>query len=149
METERKFIEEVDSFFADFVLTKHIPGAIYALVARSDSTFLGSQRVHIRSVGLANLERSVPVQSTTRFRIASMTKSFVGLAILVLRDRGLLRLSDPVSKYLPNLRVRPLSADSPTLTILHLLSMAGGLPQDDPWADREMDMTAEQFEGFR
>ncbi|HSN07291.1 MAG TPA: serine hydrolase domain-containing protein, partial [Candidatus Angelobacter sp.] len=35
------------------------------------------------------------------FRIASMTKSFTASTVLLLRDRGLLRLDDPVSAYLP------------------------------------------------
>ncbi len=39
----------------------------------------------------------------TLFRIASMTKSFVACAILILRDRGLLKLSDHVSLHVPEL----------------------------------------------
>ena len=61
----------------------------------------------------------------TVFRIASMTKSFTASAILLLRDRGLLRLDDVVADIAPEFAavVGP-TADSPPVTVRHLLSMA-------------------------
>lgn len=60
--------------------------------------------------------------------------------------RGSLNLSDPVSKYVPEVKqIAPLGADSPPLTIGHLLTMQGGFPQDDPWGDRLLDMSDEDF----
>ena len=52
--------------------------------------------------GMADLEWSIPNSPTTRFNIASMTKQFTAAAILLLEDRGKLKTSDRVKKYLPN-----------------------------------------------
>jgi CubicO group peptidase (beta-lactamase class C family) len=80
------------------------------------------------------------------FRIASMTKSFTAAAILLLRDDGLLLLDDPVELHVPELEnLAPPTADSPPLTIRHLLTMSGGLPTDDPWADRQESMDPRAF----
>ncbi|HEX2784400.1 MAG TPA: serine hydrolase domain-containing protein [Ilumatobacteraceae bacterium] len=78
----------------------------------------------------------------TVFRIASMTKSFTAAAILILRDRGALRLDDPVAHIVPEFSavVGPTS-DSPPITIRHLLSMAAGMVTDDMWADRHLDVS--------
>ncbi len=76
----------------------------------------------------------------TAYRIASMTKSFTAAALLQLRDRGRLRLDDPVAEHVPELAgLGGPTADSPAVTVRQLASMAGGLASDDPWADRLLD----------
>lgn len=89
-----------------------------------------------------------PPQADTAFRIASCTKSFTAAAVLILRDRGLLDLDSDVSTHLPYLRLIPPGEDMPNgpLTLRMLLTMSGGLPTDDPWADRQEAMTAAGFE---
>lgn len=52
--------------------------------------------------GKANFEHNVPNTTTTRFRIASITKQFTATAILQLVDEGLLDLTDTIDQYLPN-----------------------------------------------
>lgn len=84
-------------------------------------------------------------------RIASMSKSFTGLAILLLRDRSLLALDDVVSKYLGQqfadaVQASRVTTDSPPLTIRHLLNHAGGFPTDDPWADRLLGDTKSDYD---
>ncbi len=78
----------------------------------------------------------------TVFRIASMTKSFTASAVLILRDRGLLKLDDVVSDIAPEFAavVGP-TTDSPPITVRDLLSMAGGMTTDDVWADRHLDIS--------
>jgi CubicO group peptidase (beta-lactamase class C family) len=66
------------------------------------------------SYGMADLEWSIPNSPTTRFNIASMTKQFTAAAILLLEDRGKLKTSDLVKKYLPD---APASWDN--ITIYH------------------------------
>jgi CubicO group peptidase (beta-lactamase class C family) len=82
----------------------------------------------------------LPTEQTV-FRIASMTKSFTAVAIVMLRDRGLLRLDDVVADVVPEFAavVGP-TTDSPPITIRHLLTMSGGMATDDAWADRHLDM---------
>ena len=63
----------------------------------------GSAR-HQAVAGLQDRETRRPVDRDTIFHWASITKTFTGVAIMQLRDRGLLSLDDPVVKYVPELR---------------------------------------------
>jgi CubicO group peptidase (beta-lactamase class C family) len=82
----------------------------------------------------------------TRFRIASMTKSFTAAAVLQLRDSGTWKLDDPVSRWIPEtLALRGPTSDSPAITLRHLVTMSAGMSTDDPWADRFLDLDAAGF----
>jgi len=59
------------------------------------------QVVSWEAVGLQNIEKEIPIQRNTLFRIASMTKPFVAAAIMMLSEEGKLHLDDPVDKHLP------------------------------------------------
>jgi CubicO group peptidase (beta-lactamase class C family) len=122
----------LDALYRDYAISNHIPGFIYGVM-------LDGRLIHQMTYGTADLETSIPVEPDTRFRIASMSKSFTALAILKLRDAGKLSLEDPVAKHLREFRkVSPPTSDSPVVTIRHLMRMSVGLPQDDPWADRKL-----------
>jgi CubicO group peptidase (beta-lactamase class C family) len=80
------------------------------------------------------------------FRISSMTKSFTAAAVMLLRDDGLLALDDLAEKYVPELRGwPPVTADSPRVTVRHLLTMTAGFPAEDAWADRQQGLPLEDF----
>jgi CubicO group peptidase (beta-lactamase class C family) len=76
------------------------------------------------------------------YRIASMTKSFTAATVLALRDEGLLALDVPVARYAPTLSGITGEAGWPEITLRDLLAMSSGLPEDDPWADRHLDICA-------
>ena len=68
-----------------------------------------------------------------------MTKSFMAMAVLSLRDEGRLDIDAPLGEVAPELReLAEAGPDAPPVTVRHLLTMDAGLPQDDPWADRLM-----------
>jgi CubicO group peptidase (beta-lactamase class C family) len=135
-------LPEIDRMYTELAEKEHLPGLVIGVV-------LDGKLIHTRSFGMANLERKVPVSASTEFRIASMTKSFVAMATLKLRDAGKLGLDDPVSKYLPELRRVGLpTADSPALTIRNLMTMTTGLPEDNPWGDRQMQIDNAALERF-
>ena len=78
-------------------------------------------------VGSANLEKNQPVNADTIYHWASNTKPFTGIAILQLRDRGLLKLDDPVTKYVPEIRaIHNKFGSMDEITIRHLLTHSGG-----------------------
>lgn len=85
------------------------------------------------------------VTEHTVYRIASMTKSFSAAATLTLRDEGVLRLDDRAADHAPELAALD-RYDSAPITIRDLLSMSSGLPTDDPWADRHLDLTDDEFD---
>jgi CubicO group peptidase (beta-lactamase class C family) len=75
-----------------------------------------------------------------------MTKSFTAATVLQLRDHEALRLDDPVAGHVPAAAgLRGPTADSPPVSIRHLLTMASGLPTDDPWGDRQQSLPAPAF----
>lgn len=77
--------------------------------------------------GLAHQEENRKVDENTIFHWASITKTFTGIAIMQLRDRGKLRLDDPIVKYVPELnKVYNRFGDMKEITIRHLMSHSAG-----------------------
>lgn len=77
--------------------------------------------------GLANQEKQQPVDENTIYHWASITKTFTGIAIMQLRDRGLLKLDDPIIKYLPELKaVHNPFGEMSEITIKHLMMHSAG-----------------------
>jgi CubicO group peptidase (beta-lactamase class C family) len=78
-----------------------------------------------------------PTTQDTVFRIASMSKSFLSAAVLVLRDRGLIDLHAPITRYVPYARARYRDEDV-EMTGEMLLSNRAGLGEDNAWGDRHL-----------
>ena len=72
--------------------------------------------------GMASLERKVPITSSTVFPLASITKAFTAMSVLLAAERGLLALDDDVSKYVPDWSNR-----EQRITIGHVLTHTSGL----------------------
>jgi CubicO group peptidase (beta-lactamase class C family) len=91
--------------------------------------------------GTANLEKKQAVNENTIYHWASITKTFTSIAIMQLRDRGLLKLDDPIIKYLPELReVHNPYGDMSEITIRQLLSHSSGFRDSSfPWKDETKD----------
>ncbi|WP_443643427.1 serine hydrolase domain-containing protein [Amycolatopsis iheyensis] len=80
------------------LLTTHaadLPGAV-ALVAHGE-------QVEAAAVGSADAEGTVPMARDSLFRIASLTKPMTAAAVLLLVDDGVLKLDDPIARWLPEL----------------------------------------------
>lgn len=110
------------------------------------------QTVYRNSFGLADRERNVPVKSDTVYRVYSMTKPVTSALIMDLMEEGKLKLSDPASKYIPQLaqmkvvslgpdgtpqyadQLRPMTIED---LLLHRAGMAygifGGNPIEEAW----------------
>src|SRR5262245_29690720 len=91
-----------------------------------------------RGFGFADVERKVPAAPDTVYRIASISKLFTSTAILQLRDRGRLRLDDPVAAHLPWFGLKDHDPEAPAITIGHLLTHTSGLPRESAfpyWTD--------------
>jgi CubicO group peptidase (beta-lactamase class C family) len=83
--------------------------------------------------GMANLEKNQPVDEDTIYHWASITKTFTGIAIMQLRDRGLLKLDNPIIKYIPELRqVHDPFGDMSEITLRHLMTHSAGF-RDPTW----------------
>ena len=98
-----------------YVKDKTFMGTV--LVARGSDVLLS------KGYGSANLEWNVPNTPSTRFRLGSITKQFTAAAILLLEERGRLKLDDPIKKFIPD---APKAWDS--ITIFNLLTHSSGIP---------------------
>ena len=120
--------------FAQWALRERAPGVAWGFVR--DGELIATGGIGTRDVGV-----DAKPDADTVFRIASMTKSFTGAALMTLVADGQLRLEEPVATYVPELAGwRGPTADGPPLTLRHLASMESGLPTDDAWADRHLDL---------
>ncbi|MGV3761151.1 serine hydrolase domain-containing protein [Parapedobacter sp.] len=129
----------IDSIYDAFATKHHSPGLAYAIVYRGEM-------VHMGTMGYIDMERQIAVTPQSVFRIASMTKSFTAAAILQLRDAGKLRLDDLVTAHIPELKAQRLpTTDSPPMTIRQLLTHTAGLPEDNPWGDRQLEIDDMEF----
>ena len=89
--------------------------------------------------GLQDADANVPVDAQTIYHWASITKTMTGIAIMQLRDRGLLSLDDPIVRYVPELaKVHDPFGDPGAITIRQLMSHSAGFGGATwRWRDRE------------
>ncbi len=103
---------------------EHGPG-LYGLVTEpgAPGSASGSVTVFADSVGIANLDRTRPLEAGDRFRIGSLTKTYVATLVLQLVADGVLALDDTVEKLLPGL-----VPSGDRITVEVLLRLRSGLP---------------------
>ena len=77
-----------------------------------------------KTFGLADLEAHTAIRRNTQFLLASVTKQFTAMAILMLVEQHKLRLEDRLATFCPEF-----PAYAPTITIRHLLNHTAGLTQ--------------------
>jgi len=69
-----------------------------------------------KGYGMANYELGVPNTPQTKFHLGSISKTFTAAAILLLEERGQLRVNDPLTKFIPDY------PNGDKITVHHLLS---------------------------
>ncbi|MHA2256199.1 MAG: serine hydrolase domain-containing protein [Candidatus Heimdallarchaeaceae archaeon] len=85
---------KIDSFIKQLVDDKKIPGALLLLSKNENTEFL-------QKYGWQDVENSIPLEYDTIFRIHSMTKPIVAIALMMLFEEGEFLLEDPISNYIP------------------------------------------------
>lgn len=108
--------DSIDVFVQKQMQQRKIPGLQLAIVKNGKVIKRGNY-------GLANIQDSIPVKDKTVFTINSITKAFVGVAILQLAEKGKLQLSAPLSSYLTGL---PKAWRG--VTVQQLLAHTSGIP---------------------
>jgi len=129
----KEILPELQALMASYATENHIPGIAYGIV-------VDNQLIVASSTGVLDVVKNTAAETSSAFRIASMTKSFTAMAILKLRDEGKLSLTDPVAEYIPEMsKLQYLTEDAPIIDIENLLTMTAGFPEDNPWGDRQLD----------
>lgn len=125
----------VDEVVKSHLTKEHISGASVVVLK-------GGEVIKAEGYGLADVEKQVPVQATTVFHIASMSKQFTATGIMMLVEEGKLSLDDPVSRHLDGC-----PEAWRKITIRHLLTHTSGLEDfiNKSTVDLRQDLTDEQL----
>ena len=114
--------ERLDRFIEQYLREMNAPGLTFAMADRA-----GVQRV--ASYGFSDVETKIPTNPNQLFEIGSISKSFLAICLLQLRDEGKLDLQRPIAEYLPWFRVE--SSFAP-ITTHHLLTHSAGIEGNAP-----------------
>jgi CubicO group peptidase (beta-lactamase class C family) len=106
---------KIDAVFADMNMPQH-PGAALLVIDHDEIVFS-------KCYGLADLETQRPITTDTSFYLASISKQFTAMAIMLLAEDGRLSYEDRLPAYLP--RFPSWGAD---ISLRHLLHHTSGLP---------------------
>ncbi|KRC80060.1 serine hydrolase domain-containing protein [Sphingomonas sp. Root241] len=109
------------------------------IVGSSFYVVRGGQTIIADHLGEQDAEAHVPVDAQTIYHWASITKTMTGIAIMQLRDRGLLTLDDSVVRYVPELAaVHNPFGDTGAITLRQLMSHSAGFGGGTwRWRDRD------------
>ena len=111
----------IDAQFTKAIDSLNMAGATMVLMHK-DSV------IHINGYGLADIEKNIPVNdSTTLVKLASISKTFVGVSIMKLYEEGKLSLDVDINQYLKSLKV-DYKYENP-ITIRQLLTHTAGLDE--------------------
>jgi CubicO group peptidase (beta-lactamase class C family) len=106
---------EIESYMKTAVAFEKFSGAI--LVAYDGKPLLS------RGYGLANVELDAPNTPDTVFRLASLTKQFTAASVMMLQERGKLKVDDAICRHLPDC-----PAAWQPITVGQLMNMTSGIP---------------------
>lgn len=107
MSSER--LARVDAVMERFVTSGQIANAV-TVIARDGKV------VHYKAWGYHDPNARTPMRSDALFRLASQSKPITAVAVLTLVDEGLVRLSDPVSRFIPEFRGQLVAVPKPGMT---------------------------------
>ena len=97
-------ISKIDSQMAEYIDNGDISGA--ALLIRR-----GNEILYKNMWGYANTEKGILIQENSIYRMMSMTKIITAVAVMICMERGLLKIDDPVSAYIPEFHNMKVSHD--------------------------------------
>ena len=89
-----KRLQRIGEMIQRAIDAEQISGAVTVVARRG-------RVAHFEAHGLMDIDANAPMRKDTIFPIASMTKPVTGVAILMLVEEGKVRLSDPVSRFIP------------------------------------------------
>lgn len=123
---------QITKYFNRFIRKRRFNGQI--LVAKGNNVILDS------TCGYSNMRRRIPLKSNESMQLASITKPITATVILQLIEEGKIKVTDSVTKFLPDL-----PEHYQRITIDHLLSHRSGLSQYYYYCDAMMDEKEEMI----
>jgi CubicO group peptidase (beta-lactamase class C family) len=96
---------------------------------------IGGSVIWADAFGVMDRDGSIPATDSALYRTGSISKSVTAVTMMVLAERGLLALNDPVERFLPEIRQVPGYRDSTPITLRHLASHTSGLVREPQLKD--------------
>jgi len=121
----RAILTEIEADAENSRLKAKIPGMSIVIVYDQDVLLA-------KGFGYADLEKKIPADPQTVYRIGSVTKAFTALMLMQLRDAGKLQLDDPIEKYLPEFKIKSRFPDARSATFRQVAAHYSGLPREAP-----------------
>ncbi len=118
-------LEKVQKELNDYLDKNYKDTFSGSILVASEGKILAS-----KSYGMADYENGIPNTPKTSFNIASVTKQFTGMGIMILSDKGLLDVNDKIGKYIEGID------HGDEITIHQLLTMTSGI--DDSILDQDI-----------
>jgi Beta-lactamase class C and other penicillin binding proteins len=129
---------QIDSLFQSWNKPNHPGGAI--------AIMQGDKVVYSKAYGLASMEYLVPNSTGTLFNVASVSKQFSALGIVLLQEQGKLSVDDTIDKYIDGLApfgskitIRQMMHHTSGLRSLHALFALAGWRNDDSRTNADLD----------
>jgi len=119
-EDDESNADAVDKILAERI-KENTPGAAVMVIR-------GDRVVYEGYKGMANLEEKIPIGPDTVFDLASVSKQFTAMALMILRERGSLKFDDYITTYFPEY---DWPEQARKIRISHLLNHNSGLPDYD------------------
>lgn len=124
-DSDRAIVDSLDAYFSA-IYAPEDPGAA-VLLLKGDSIYFE------KGYGRALMDSGTPADPETFFCIASVSKQFSAVALMLLAQDGLLSIDDPLALYFPEFK-----ADFyKKITLRHLLSHSSGIPDARSREDRD------------
>jgi CubicO group peptidase (beta-lactamase class C family) len=117
-------LQRINEVVQRYIGTAQISGAV-TMVARRGRV------AHFEAQGLMSLESKTPMRKDAIFRMASMSKPVAGVAILMLMEEGKVRLTDPVSRFIPEFK-------NPKVAIARPMSVGSAAAPEQPAREAEI-----------
>ncbi|MHA1543317.1 MAG: serine hydrolase domain-containing protein, partial [Candidatus Hodarchaeales archaeon] len=114
----QEFIKKVEELMSQEMARLNVPGSSIAIV-KNDKI------IYSQGFGTRNIKQRLVSDVNTLYNIASITKSFICLALIILEEEGKLDLHDPISKFIPC----SLGYKDDPITLHHLMTHSSGIPE--------------------
>lgn len=119
--------DELSDVLQEAAAANRVPGVAAGVLANGET--------QTACVGVTNVDHPLPVTSSTLFQVASITKTFVATAVMLLVEDGRVALDDAVATHMPDLAART-GLDTNAITVEHLLSHQAGFDGDHLFVGR-------------
>jgi len=110
---------KIESYVQEKMIELHAPGGAVAIVK-------GDKRIFAGYFGWGDIENKKPINSSTIFRIGSISKSMTAIGLMQLWEKGEFKLDDDVNDYFPRPLIFPPNPEEKPVTFRHLLTHTSG-----------------------